>query len=364
MGRPRRGRVHRRPRDRRDARPQRPAPRPLAGDQGRLGRARLGDRRDGRAAPRTSCARAACSPASSSSSTSARGRIVEDERGQARDRDAAAVRRLVRARASSTSPTCPTPSRRACRAPSRCARASSRSATRRRTCGSCSRRPRRDAEEPIGSMGNDLALAVLSDRQPPLFSYFKQLFAQVTNPPIDPIRESIVMSVGDRRRLRAQPARRDARARAPARRWTADPAQRRAREAAPGRLARLRARTRSTSRGRSPRARTGSAAALERVCARGRRGARARRQHPDPLRPRRRRRPRADPGAARGRRRPPPPRARGHAPAGRPRARVRRAARGPPLRDADRLRRRGDQPVRDVRVARRAGRRRPAARRR
>jgi glutamate synthase domain-containing protein 2/glutamate synthase domain-containing protein 1/glutamate synthase domain-containing protein 3 len=51
------------------------------------------------------------------------------------------------------------------------------------------------AEEPIGSMGNDLALAVLSDRQPPLFSYFKQLFAQVTNPPIDPIREAIVMSV-------------------------------------------------------------------------------------------------------------------------------------------------------------------------
>ena len=51
-------------------------------------------------------------------------------------------------------------------------------------------------EEPIGSMGNDAALAVLSDRQPPLFSYFKQLFAQVTNPPIDPIREAIVMSHG------------------------------------------------------------------------------------------------------------------------------------------------------------------------
>ncbi|NUT55494.1 MAG: glutamate synthase subunit alpha, partial [Thermoleophilia bacterium] len=51
-------------------------------------------------------------------------------------------------------------------------------------------------EEPIGSMGNDQALAVLSDRQPPLFNYFKQLFAQVTNPPIDPIREAIVMSVG------------------------------------------------------------------------------------------------------------------------------------------------------------------------
>ena len=53
-----------------------------------------------------------------------------------------------------------------------------------------------NAEEPIGSMGNDAALAVLSDRQPPLFNYFKQLFAQVTNPPIDSTRESIVMSTG------------------------------------------------------------------------------------------------------------------------------------------------------------------------
>ena len=54
----------------------------------------------------------------------------------------------------------------------------------------------RAGEEPVGSMGNDAALAVLSDQRPPLFSYFKQLFAQVTNPPIDPIRESIVMSLG------------------------------------------------------------------------------------------------------------------------------------------------------------------------
>ena len=53
----------------------------------------------------------------------------------------------------------------------------------------------RDAAEPTGSMGNDTALAVLSDMRPPLFSYFKQLFAQVTNPAIDPIRESIVMSL-------------------------------------------------------------------------------------------------------------------------------------------------------------------------
>ncbi|MDO8209218.1 glutamate synthase large subunit [Conexibacter sp. CPCC 206217] len=52
-----------------------------------------------------------------------------------------------------------------------------------------------NGEEPTASMGNDAALAVLSDRQPPLFAYFKQLFAQVTNPPIDPIRESVVMSL-------------------------------------------------------------------------------------------------------------------------------------------------------------------------
>jgi glutamate synthase domain-containing protein 2/glutamate synthase domain-containing protein 1/glutamate synthase domain-containing protein 3 len=51
------------------------------------------------------------------------------------------------------------------------------------------------AEEPIGSMGNDFALAVLSDKSPPLYSYFKQLFAQVTNPAIDPIRERVVMSL-------------------------------------------------------------------------------------------------------------------------------------------------------------------------
>jgi len=50
-------------------------------------------------------------------------------------------------------------------------------------------------QEPIGSMGNDTALAVFSDRPQLLFSYFKQLFAQVTNPPIDPLREELVMSL-------------------------------------------------------------------------------------------------------------------------------------------------------------------------
>jgi glutamate synthase (NADPH/NADH) large chain len=52
-----------------------------------------------------------------------------------------------------------------------------------------------DGKEPIGSMGSDIPLAVLSDEPQHLSSYFKQLFAQVTNPPIDPIRERLVMSL-------------------------------------------------------------------------------------------------------------------------------------------------------------------------
>ena len=52
-----------------------------------------------------------------------------------------------------------------------------------------------NGEEATGSMGNDSPLAVLSDKNKPLYHYFKQMFAQVTNPPIDPIRESIVMSL-------------------------------------------------------------------------------------------------------------------------------------------------------------------------
>lgn len=60
-------------------------------------------------------------------------------------------------------------------------------------------------KEAIGSMGNDAPLAVLSNKSHLLYSYFKQLFAQVTNPPIDPIREKLVMSLiqllGDRGNL-------------------------------------------------------------------------------------------------------------------------------------------------------------------
>src|SRR5205807_5125149 len=50
-------------------------------------------------------------------------------------------------------------------------------------------------EEPAGSMGNDTPLAVLSHRPQLLFSYFRQMCAQVTNPAIDPMREQLVMSL-------------------------------------------------------------------------------------------------------------------------------------------------------------------------
>ncbi|HEV7800068.1 MAG TPA: glutamate synthase central domain-containing protein, partial [Burkholderiales bacterium] len=52
-----------------------------------------------------------------------------------------------------------------------------------------------NGEEPIGSMGNDSPMAVLSNKDKTLYQYFKQLFAQVTNPPIDPIREELVTSL-------------------------------------------------------------------------------------------------------------------------------------------------------------------------
>jgi glutamate synthase (NADPH) large chain len=53
-----------------------------------------------------------------------------------------------------------------------------------------------NGEEPVGSMGTDTALAVLSDRPRLLYDYFKQLFAQVTNPPLDAIREELVTDMG------------------------------------------------------------------------------------------------------------------------------------------------------------------------
>ena len=53
----------------------------------------------------------------------------------------------------------------------------------------------RTGAEPVGSMGNDAPLAVLSEKLPLMFDYFKQMFAQVSNPPLDAIREELVTSL-------------------------------------------------------------------------------------------------------------------------------------------------------------------------
>ena len=63
-----------------------------------------------------------------------------------------------------------------------------------------------EGDDPIGSMGTDTPIAVLSNKPKLLYNYFKQNFAQVTNPPIDPIREELVMSPGLDDRPAAEPA--------------------------------------------------------------------------------------------------------------------------------------------------------------
>ena len=60
--------------------------------------------------------------------------------------------------------------------------------------------------EPLGAMGSDTPVAVLSERPRLLFDYFTQQFAQVTNPPLDSIREEVVTSLAARPRPGAQPA--------------------------------------------------------------------------------------------------------------------------------------------------------------
>ena len=219
----------------------------------------------------------------------------------------------------------------------------------------------RDAAEPTGSMGNDTALAVMSDMRPPLFSYFKQLFAQVTNPAIDPIRESIVMSleavIGPEINLLGE---------------TPDHCHQlvmpqpllRSTE-----LEKLRQVDHSVFEARTidmtwpaSEGAQGMERRLEEMCAGGVRARRARREHHHPLRPQPRRGARRHAGAARHRRGPPPPRPRGHPAPERPHRRDRPGEGDPPRGLPDRLRRVGGEPVRDVRVALRAPPRGPAAR--
>ena len=222
-------------------------------------------------------------------------------------------------------------------------------------------------EEPIGSMGTDTPLAVLSQEPQLLYGYFKQLFAQVTNPPIDPIREQLVMSlsvnIGPRTNVlgeRPEHARR-IRVRGPI--------------LTSAQLEKIRVGRRARGRPALPlhdaaralprRRRCARAAPRPRVALPARVAGGARGEHdPRPQRPRRRRRLGADPVAARHGGGAPPSRARGPAHRGRPHRRDGRRARRVALRAAHRLRRGHDQSVPRARVARRArALRQPAARR-
>ena len=209
-------------------------------------------------------------------------------------------------------------------------------------------------EEAIGSMGNDTPISALSDKPKLLFTYFKQNFAQVTNPPIDPIREELVMSlvsiIGPRPNL-----------------FDLEGASRTKRLEVHqpiltnANLEKIRAisevaefafqvdHARRHLAGRDRRRRHGRRD--RRFVRQGRRGGARRHQHHHHHRPPRRRRPDSDPVAARLRRRASSSDPRGPAYLGRARGRIRRAARGASLCLPRRLRRRGDQSLSRLRDA-------------
>ena len=138
VGRPGRGGLHQRPRRRRHARPQRPAPRALGGDQGRLRRPGLGDR-DAQRAPGERQAPRAPAAGQDLPRRPRRGADRRGRGGQARDLDPEALQLLVRrARRAVQRPRAGAGA--GARPSCRCARASSPSATRRRTCGCCTPR--------------------------------------------------------------------------------------------------------------------------------------------------------------------------------------------------------------------------------
>ena len=211
-----------------------------------------------------------------------------------------------------------------------------------------------NGEEAIGSMGTDTPLAVLSDRAQPLFNYFKQLFAQVTNPPLDAIREELVTSVltgagGEGNLLDAHARRAAARSRSTCRSSTTTSWPGSSSSTAGAGSSRPSCRCSSPPprgpRGWSGRSRRSSATAVAAIEAGANllilsdRGVDA--TH------------RADPVAAGLRRAASSPGPRGDADPRRAGDRVRRRPRSAPLRPPARLRRRVDQPLRGVRDARR-----------
>ena len=167
----------------------------------------------------------------------------------------------------------------------------------------------KEPDDPVGSMGTDTPIAVLSRKPKLLYNYFKQNFAQVTNPPIDPIREELVMSlvsmIGPRPNLLGRHAGTHKRLE------VSQPVLTNAE------LEKIRSiedlldgAFRTATIDTTWPAAEGAAGleeALDRICCRGDRLRAGRPQHPDPVRPRRVGRARADPGAAGDRGGAPPP---------------------------------------------------------
>ena len=195
VGRPGQRRLHRRHRDRRRARPQRPAPRPLLGHHRRPGRPRLRGRRARHRPPTRSSARAASSPGRCSWSTPPQGRIIDDDEIKA---DLAAEhpyqewldaghRRARRpARPARTSATRTATS----------SAASSPSATRSRTRRSSSRRWPAPAARPSARWAPTRPSPCCPSGPGCCSTTSPSCFAQVTNPPLDAIREELVTSLG------------------------------------------------------------------------------------------------------------------------------------------------------------------------
>ena len=208
-------------------------------------------------------------------------------------------------------------------------------------------------EEPIGSMGTDTSLAVLSDKPRLLYEYFKQLFAQVTNPPLDAIREELVTDMGstigpERNLLKAGagvvPADQD---------QVPDHPQRARREAASSAAEHAVPLDDAVDAVRSGERRSGARAGDGRSLPAGQRSGCRRLRHPHPVGSRRQPDAGADSQPAGHGRRAPSPGARGHAHALCAGRRVGRRPRGASRLAAARLRRRRRQPVRGVRDHRR-----------
>ena len=248
----------------------------------------------------------------------------------------------------STCPRCPSAAARG-PATSPSSAASCCSATPRRSCASCCTPMAASGAEPIGSMGTDTPVAALSDRSRLLYDYFGQLFAQVTNPPLDAIREELVTSLGrtfgpEQNLLAGHPGVLPAGRACPSRSSTTTSWPRSC-------TSTTTATCPASPRCGSPATSTSTAAApalaqaIERPADQGQQGHRRRRPGHRAVRPGLRRAARPDPVAADDRRGPPPPGARAHPHGGRPGRRVRRLPRGAPRRAAARLRRGRGQPL-------------------